>query len=90
MKFTCDECKQEFPHGNLSPTSLAMSGTGSKINALEVLPSYDHICTRCDDLLVAIVDDGPEPRDGLTSLQQWYYSGIELTGVQRDWLNLNY
>lgn len=90
MKFTCAECKQEFPHGNLSSSSLAISGTGSKINALEVLEPYDHVCTRCDDLISASVSEVTDFRDGLSNLQQWYTSGLVLTEVQRDWLNLNY
>lgn len=90
MKFECTECKTEFPHGNLSSTSLAMSGTRSKVNALEVLEPYDQVCTRCDRLITSSVTEEVDFRDGLSNLQQWYTSGLVLTEVQRDWLNLNY
>lgn len=90
MKFTCAECKTEFPHGNLSSTSLSISGTRSKVNALEVLLDYDKVCTSCDRLITSSVEEQTDFRDGLTNLQQWYTSGLVLTEVQRDWLNLNY
>ena len=91
MKFICDECKQEFPHGNLSSTSLAISGAGSPVEAVQVLNEYDLVCTGCQNLIEgSIVDEEPDHKAGLTNLQAWYYSGIELSGVQRDWLNLNY
>lgn len=90
MKFICDDCKRVFPHGNLSSTSLAMSGTRSKVNALEVLNDYDKTCRKCDELSMAVLDEEPDHKAGLTDLQAWYYSGIELSGVERDWLNLNF
>lgn len=90
MKFTCADCKREFPHGNLSSTSLAMSGTRSKVNALETLQDYDKVCSRCDNMYKSIADDEPDTKHGLTETQLWYYSGIQLSQVDRDWLNLNY
>lgn len=89
MKFTCAECKQEFPHGNLSSSSLAMSGTRSKVNALEILEPYDQVCTRCSRLVESVVEE-EDYRDGLSETQKWYTSGLVLTEVQRDWMNLNY
>ena len=91
MKFTCNECGNEFPHGNLSPQSLAMSGTGAKVNAVQVLDDYDLVCIKCQNLIEgSVIDEEPDYKAGLTDLQAWYYSGIDIGGVERDWLNLNF
>jgi hypothetical protein len=91
MKFTCTECGKEFPHGNLSSTSLAISGTRAKADAVQILDEYDLVCNKCQNLIEgSIVDEEPDHKAGLSSLQSWYYSGIQLDGVQRDWLNLNF
>lgn len=91
MKFICAECKREFPHGNLSQQSLAIAGTRSKVNALEVLDEYDVVCTRCNEIIDSIAQEAEEDvKSSFTSLQQWYFSGVQIDGVCRDWLNLNY
>ena len=89
--FVCADCKKEFPHGNLSSMSLTISGTRSKVNALEILQDYDIVCRRCHALVESIAEDVQEDvTPSLTSLQQWYFSGVQIDGVCRDWLNLNF
>jgi hypothetical protein len=91
MKFTCDECKNEFPHGNLSESSLLISGKDTKAEAVQVLTDYDLVCTRCQSLIEGSLEDHePDGRGGLSNLQEWYYSGLTLDAVQKDWLNLNF
>ncbi len=90
MKFICYECKGEFPHGNLSSSSLRISGTRSKVNALEILDPYDQVCAKCDRLIVSSVTEEPDYKAGFSNLQRWWTSGVVLTECQRDWMNLNY
>ena len=94
MKFTCAECGRTFPHGNLSEQSLAISGKESPKQALPALDDYDKVCKRCQTVIEGSLDPGwagaGSSGSALTSLQKWYYSGLDLDRAQLDWLQLNY
>jgi hypothetical protein len=90
MSFICNECGSTFPNGKLSSQSLAIAGTRTKTQALATLDEYDQVCTRCQNLIEGSIEEAPPAPPRLTSLQSWYYSGLTLSPVQVDWLNLNY
>ena len=90
MSFECYECGKTFPTGNLSSQSLAMAGTRAKKDAIEVLSPYDVVCKRCQNLIEGSIEEPAPAPARLTNLQSWYYSGLTLTGVQLDWLRLNF